>query len=93
MCLDILIINYASGVGEESVLLVLYLLYFYESVFSFLEIEIFFAIIYNRITYNWIIYRDVEWLENGTLIVDIWRMKLKSLRTAELLNLSFERCV
>lgn len=62
-------------------------------VFSFLEIEIFFAIIYNRITYNWIIYRDVEWLENGTLIVDIWRMKLKSLGTAELLNLSFERCV
>lgn len=60
MCLDILIINYVSGVGKESVLAALYLLYFYESVFSFLEIEIFFTIIYNRITYSWIIYRDVE---------------------------------
>lgn len=60
MCLDILIINYVSGVGKESVLAALYLLYFYESVFSFLEIEIFFTIIYNRITYSWIVYRDVE---------------------------------
>lgn len=60
MCLDILIINYVSGVGKESVLAASYLLYFYESVFSFLEIEIFFTIIYNRITYSWIIYRDVE---------------------------------